>query len=48
MDIHDDVTVTLPYWKWQHFLGWALAKSVPGENETVDDVLVAVESGVKP
>jgi hypothetical protein len=48
VDIHDDITVTLPHWKWMYFLGWLGAHVTIGEDATVDDVTQAIESGVKP
>jgi hypothetical protein len=48
MDIHEDVTVTLPYWKWMHFLGWLEAHVTTGDSAAVDDVVTEIESGVKP
>lgn len=37
MNIHVDVTVTLPYWKWMYFLGWLDAQKIQ-----------EIASGVKP
>jgi hypothetical protein len=48
MDIHEDITVTLPHWKWVYFLGWLDAHAADDESTTMHDVVAEIESNVKP
>jgi len=48
VDIHEDVTVTLPYWKWVYFVGWLNAQQPDKDDQTLNDVRGRIESGVIP
>ena len=48
MDIHEDVTVTLPYWKWMYFLGWLDGQKPPAGNNVLESVIAEFTSGVRP
>lgn len=48
MDIHEDIAVKLPYWKWVYFLGWIEAKLPFEPTDVLDDVRTAIESNVRP
>lgn len=48
MDIHDDVTVTLPHWKWMYLLGWIAGQKPPAGNNVLDSVVTEIASGVQP
>lgn len=48
MDIHEDITVTLPYWKWIFFLGWVEAHCTPEEHVIIADVVADIAGTTVP
>ena len=48
MDIHQEITVKLPYWKWVYFVGWLNAQQPDEGDDTLSQVRGAIESSVIP
>lgn len=50
MDIHDQVTITMPHWKWMWFTGWLDAEE-PGDSAGDDlfrEVRDEISAAVRP
>jgi hypothetical protein len=51
MNIHDEVAITMPYWRWMFLLGWLRsqqANSGWSESGELDDVANAIAGSVQP
>ena len=50
--LHDEVTITLPLYKWLLFAGWLTGTAAPvdydGAASIIDEVITAIESGCIP